>query len=67
MINSDSCTEVGSVEFEQYDELVGMTILSGMDKKPRRFGFTVMRNGSSQNLLSPDMSKVGFPVAPPGT
>ena len=67
MICSDAGVEVGSIEFEQYDELVGMTILSAADKKPRRFGFTVMRNGSSQNLLSPDMSKVGFPVAPPGT
>ena len=45
VINADSGVDVGSIEFEKYDELVGMTIQMGSDKKPRRFGFTVMRNG----------------------
>jgi len=45
VINADSGTEVGKIEFEQYDELVGMTVKCDDSKKPRRFGFTIMRNG----------------------
>ena len=49
MINSDSGVEAGTIDFEKFDELVGMTVqcTSSSEKKPRRFGFTVMRNGQS--------------------
>ena len=45
IINADSGTEVGSIEFEPFDELIGMTVQSASDRKPRKFGFTIMRNG----------------------
>ena len=47
MINSVEGTEAGTIDFEENDFLVGITCLciSTSDKKPRRFGFTVIRNG----------------------
>ena len=40
--------DVGTVNFEENDVLIGMTIRfnSQSDKRPRRFGFTLIRNGS---------------------
>ena len=48
VIGSDSGIEAGTVTFEENDVLVGMTLQcnSETDKRPRRFGFTVMRNYS---------------------
>ena len=47
MINSSEGPEAGSIEFQENDVLIGITTmcLSDSDKKPRQFGFTVMRNG----------------------
>ena len=47
MINSSEGPEAGTIEFQENDVLIGITTmcLSDSDKKPRQFGFTVMRNG----------------------
>ena len=47
MINSSEGPEAGSIDFQESDVLIGITTLclSDNDKKPRQFGFTVMRNG----------------------
>ena len=47
LINSDEGPEAGTIDFESGDFLVGVTCMSmsESDKKPRRFGFTVIRNG----------------------
>ena len=48
MIGSDNGVEAGTVDFEENDVFVGMTLQcnSESDKRPRRFGFTLMRNYS---------------------
>ena len=45
VINSDAGYVAECIEFEEYDELVGITVdqTSENDKKPRRIGFTIMR------------------------
>ena len=47
MINSSEGPEAGTIEFQENDVIIGITTmcLSEGDKKPRQFGFTVMRNG----------------------
>ena len=49
MINSDSGTDSGQIDFDQDEVLVGLTLHcnSESDKRPRRFGFTKMRTSSS--------------------
>ena len=48
VINSIEGTNKGTVNFEATDVLVGMTIIftSEGDKRPRKIGFTINRNGS---------------------
>ena len=48
VINSVDGTHKGTVNFEETDVLVGMTIIftSESDKRPRKLGFTINRNGS---------------------
>ena len=38
---------VGTINFEENDVLIGMTVRfnSQSDRRPRRFGFTLIRNG----------------------
>ena len=52
VVNSDQGIEAETIHFEKYDELIGMTVFctSSSDKKPRRIGFTILRNASSPNL-----------------
>ena len=47
IVNSDSGTEVETIQFQQGDELVGLTVLntSENDRRPRQIGFTILRNG----------------------
>ena len=49
LINSESGPCAGTIDFEEGDVLVGITIQSNSesDKRPRRFGFTIMRNATS--------------------
>ena len=49
LIGSDNGIEEGTVDFEQSDVLVGLTVQcnSENDKRPRRFGFTIMRDSTS--------------------
>lgn len=46
IINSDNGNEAGVINFEEFDELVGlnMVTLKEGDTRPRRVGFTLMRN-----------------------
>ena len=46
MIGSDNGLDAGTVDFEEGEVLVGMTVEcnSESDKRPRRFGFTKMRS-----------------------
>ena len=48
-INSNNGDLAGTIMFEEYDELVGLTmsVTSDSDRRPRRFGFTIMRNSAS--------------------
>ena len=61
LIGSDSGIEAGTVNFEESDVLVGMTLQcnSESDKRPRRFGFTVMRNSASMSIGSSTPSYSG--------
>ena len=60
MINSDAGNEAGTIEFDEHDALVGMTVCNLDDeKRPRKFGFSIMKNANS------DVFQTGFP-APPG-
>ena len=54
VINSENGTEAGTITFEQYDELVGITVasLSDSDTKPRRIGFTLMRDSASPTMVA---------------
>ena len=54
VINSDNGTEAGTVTFETYDELVGITVASVSDSetKPRRIGFTLMRDNNSPSMVT---------------
>ena len=47
LINSADGSEAGTIDFQENDVLIGVTTmsLSENDRKPRRFGFTVMRGG----------------------
>lgn len=49
LINSCTGPCAGTIDFEEGDVLVGLTIQSNSDsdKRPRRFGFTIMRNATS--------------------
>ena len=60
IINSDNGTEAGTIHFEQFDEFVGITVASVSDSetKPRRIGFTLMRNSDSPSM------KVEYPDLP---
>ena len=60
IINSDNGTESGTFNFEQFDEFVGITVASVSDSetKPRRIGFTLMRNAESPSM------KVEYPDLP---
>ena len=60
IINSDNGTEAGTIHFEQFDEFVGITVASVSDSetKPRRIGFTLMRNSESPSI------KVEYPDLP---
>ena len=60
VINSDAGNEAGTIEFDEHDALVGMTVCTLDDeKRPRKFGFSIMKNANS------DVFQTGFP-APPG-
>ena len=52
IINSDNGTSSGTIDFEQYDEFVGITVASVSDSetKPRRIGFTLMRDNQSPSM-----------------
>ena len=45
LINSENGIDAGTIEFEDNDVLVGMTVHcnSDSDRRPRKFGFTIMR------------------------
>ena len=61
VINSDAGNEAGTIEFEEHDELVGMTVCTMEDeKRPRKFGFSIMKNSTSEVFQS------GFPAPPQG-
>ena len=49
VINDDGGFEAGTIVFEEHDELVGISMqcTSTGDKKPRRIGFSIMRNSTS--------------------
>ena len=51
-VNSTDGERAGTVEFEDFDELVGMTlnVTTEGDKRPRRFGLTLMRNSTSNSV-----------------
>ena len=61
VIGSDNGIDCGTVDFEENDVLVGMTLQcnSESDKRPRRFGFTVMRNYDSlmRSVISGEETK----------
>ena len=50
-VNSTDGGLAGTIDFEDYDELVGMTlnVTSESDKRPRRFGLTLMRDSASNS------------------
>ena len=53
LINSETGNDLGSIEFEETDVLVGVTCLctASNELKPRGFGFTVMRkSGGTYNV-----------------
>ena len=49
-VNSTDGALAGTVDFEDFDELVGMSlnVTSEGDKRPRRFGLTLLRNAASR-------------------
>ena len=49
LIGSEAGVHSGTIDFLETDVLVGMKLLcnSESDKRPRRFGFTIMRNKNS--------------------
>ena len=51
-VNSTDGNLSGTIEFEEFDELVGLTlnVTSESDKRPRRFGLTLMRNANSNSV-----------------
>ena len=51
-INSTNGDLVNTIHFEEYDELVGLTVAvtTESDKRPRRIGFSIMRNAASQSV-----------------
>ena len=51
MIGSDNGLDAGTVNFEESDVLVGLTLQcnSESDKRPRRFGFTKMSRSASSS------------------
>ena len=60
MINSDAGNVAGTIDFDDHDELVGMTVGTMDDeKRPRKFGLSIMKNANSE------VFQVGFP-SPPG-
>ena len=52
LINSEVGTVAGTIDFEEGDVLVGLTLQcsSENDKRPRKFGFTIMRNAQSSSF-----------------
>ena len=46
LINSDNGTDAGTIIFEEFDELVGVKVVSMSEEnnRPRKIGFTLMRN-----------------------
>ena len=50
-VNSNNGDLVNTLHFEDYDELVGLTVAvtSESDRRPRQFGFTLMRNYASES------------------
>ena len=50
-MNSTDGGLAGTIDFEDYDELVGLTVnvTSESDKRPRRFGLTLMRDSASNS------------------
>ena len=65
VINSVEGTHKGTVNFEETDVLVGMTIIftSESDKRPRKLGFTINRNGSIIQT-EPKGNEIGFHAIP---
>ena len=65
VINSIEGTNKGTVNFEATDVLVGMTVIftSEGDKRPRKIGFTINRNGSIIQT-EPKGNDVGFHAIP---
>ena len=48
MINSDAGHEVGTIDFEEHDEFVGMTVgTQDEEKRPRKVGFTLMKSSDA--------------------
>ena len=47
VVNSDTGIEVETIPFQQGDELVGLTVVNSSenDRRPRRIGFNLLRNG----------------------
>ena len=72
LVNDDGGLEAGTVEFEEFDEFVGMTVqcTSQSERRPRRFGFTIMRNASSVSHEDQEVEEVveemTFPEIPQG-
>ena len=61
VINSDAGNEAGTIDFEEHDELVGMTVCTMEDeKRPRKFGFSIMKSATSE------VFQTGFPAVPQG-
>ena len=72
LVNDDGGFEAGTVVFEEFDELVGITVqcTSQSERRPRRFGFTIMRNANSESHVENEVEvaaeNVGFTAPPPG-
>ena len=72
LVNDDGGLEAGTIEFEEFDELVGMTVqcTSQSERRPRRFGFTIMRNAGSNSHEDQEEEEVvevmTFPETPQG-
>ena len=54
LINSEDGLEAGTIEVEDNEVLVGITLAcsSESDRRPRRLGFTFMKSSGSQQLMS---------------
>ena len=52
LIGSENGIEAGTVDFEASDVLVGLTVQcnSESDKRPRKFGFTILRDSTSDSF-----------------